>query len=147
SSGLRELAQSPLCVLGDDRIGILGESDECGYEFFFAAVSHRNYGVAPQTRELRAADWRVSKHAAKFLLLHLRQPVERGIDESLARLKFRGGSAGRFPIPRTDILADIATENMPAHLCAQAFVNVATLFDGEIGNAEPRIELSRCDEG
>ena len=115
-------------------------------EFSLAAVPHRQRSVTPQALPLGAADGRAAKHFAILRFVHLRQPLQRWIDEGLARLKFRGAGHGCFAIPRTDVLADIAAKHMPPQFFTHGFRNRTSLLDSQIGNAQVRIQLIRSDQ-
>ena len=86
------------------------------------------------------------KNPAKFLRTHLSQPIERGINQFWAGFKLGRIRYRRFAIPRADVLADIATEDVPSHSAANLLGNRATLFDREIRDAPVGIELVGCNQ-
>ena len=97
---------------------------------------------------LRPPHRRAAKRPAEFFRAHLRQPVERRIHQLRPRLKLSGVRRRRFPVPRTNILADVAAEDVPPHPAAQFVIRRkrAALFDREIRDALVGIELIRCDQ-
>ncbi len=77
------------------------------------------------------------KHGTEFFLGQRSQTLQRrgkakGREDGIAR--YRGPL-----VPGTDVLADVAAEDMPAGGAALRFGNAAAQFDGEVGNAQPRI--------
>ena len=51
-----------------------------------------------------------------------------------------------FWIPRADILADVAAEDLAAYGGAEFLRDGTALFDGEVGDAAARVHLARRDE-
>src|SRR6267378_7663434 len=127
-------------------IGIFREALEGGNEFTFSTIAHGDDGIAAQASEFGSADRRSTEDCGKFFLLHFGEPVESRIYQAFTRLKFESGGYRRFAVPGTHVLADVATENMPAHLRAQGFGDVTALLDGQIRNAQTRIEFAGCDK-
>src|SRR5712672_3553013 len=66
---------------------------------------------------------------------------------SAARFKICECSDRGVAIPRTDILANIAAEDMPPHGFAQLCRNRATQFNREIRDAAARVENVGLDNG
>src|SRR5205807_9655209 len=110
------------------------------------AVPHRDHRIAAQAAQLGATDGRTAKFFAKLLGFHFCDPLQGGIHESFTRLKL-GSLRGRSSaVPRADILADVATKQVPAHTVTQFLGNGASLFDSEIRDALVRIEAVGAKE-
>src|SRR5947209_5014558 len=65
-------------------------------------------------------------------------------------LKF-GHSTGRgvagLIVPRTNVLADVATENVMANAFTKLQRNLAAFFNGEVSDAAAGIHLAGCEDG
>ena len=126
----------------DHQIRILAKCCQRWHKPLVAAVSHRHHRIPAQARKLGATNWRSSKYLAELFRPHFRQPVERRIDESFPRLKLCRGSRGRLAVPRANVLTDVASENVSSHSFAQFYGNLAALLDRQIGDAQPRVQLT-----
>ena len=110
------------------------------------AVPHRDHRIAAQAAQLGPAHGRTAKFFAKLLGFHFCDPLQGGIHESFTRLKL-GSLRGRSSaVPRADILADVATKQVPAHTVTQFLGNGPSLFDSEIRDALVRIEVVGAKE-
>src|SRR5215469_8301938 len=58
----------------------------------------------------------------------------------MGRLELRGFRNRRAMVPRTNVLADIATEDVRSHRRPLGFRDRPAKFDGEIRNAEARVD-------
>ena len=96
--------------------------------------------------KLGAAEWRVAKEPAKAVAVQLRQPFQSGVHQLRTYGQLGISADRRPPVPGADILADVASENLPAQMRAQLLRNGAALFDREIGNAEARVHLVGGDQ-
>ena len=63
-----------------------------------------------------------------------------------SRSKFRRRADRRTMVPRANILANVAAENIAADWRAKFFGNRAAQLDREIRDAQPRIEHVRLDK-
>ena len=133
-------------MLGYDWVGISCKVSECRQKFYVTAVSHRDNSIAAEAGSFGAADRRFPKHFVEFFRLHFGQPVEGGIDKAVAGLEFGGGGYGSFAVPGTNILTDIATKDVAADRGALLFRDLATLFDGQVGDAKAGIEFPGSNE-
>ena len=57
----------------------------------------------------------ITSKPQKLVFKELLKLFEIGIEKSFARLEFLARGAGRFFVPRTDILTNVAAEDMIAH--------------------------------
>src|SRR5450432_704532 len=119
-----------------------------GFEFIqqwpkppVAAVAHRDHCISSQAAALGPPYGRSTKFFPEFFGGHSSQPLQRGIDQSFARLKFRSVARGSFAVPRAYILADVAPKDLVSHARAHVLGDRAALFDGQIGNAAVRVQL------
>ena len=79
--------------------------------------------------------------------MHFGQPIEGWIDQAFARLEFGGGGDWSFAVPGANVLTDVAAEDVASDAWAQVFWNLATLFDGQVGDAEAGVEFTGRDNG
>src|SRR4029077_5681360 len=142
----RQLAQSPHRRFGDHRVLVHSQLLQRRHKLPPPAVAHRNHRIAPQSAQLRPANRRTAKLLPEFLRSHFRQPFERGIDQSFACLELPRLCCRRLPVPRTNILADVAPEHVPPHPVAHLLRNRPPLLDSQIRNTLVGIELIRRDK-
>src|SRR5208282_1077206 len=108
-----EYCHRPAGVFRYYRVRILAQFLERWNKFFVAAVPHGNHRVPPQPGKLGAPHWRSAKDFTEFFRLHFGQPTKRRIDQAFPRLELRRGSHRRLPVPRANILTDVASEDVP----------------------------------
>ena len=112
-----------------------------GRNLALAAVAHGDGGVAAQARALGAADGRSAEGFPKFFRGHFSEPGESRIDQARAGSEFGRSRGGSLAVPRANILADVAAEDVTAHARAEVLGNRPALLDREIRNALVGIEL------
>src|SRR5271157_4307478 len=135
--------QSPARVLGNNRIFVATQFFQHRQEALVSAVAHRDCNVAAKSVQSCALYRRAAKHFAELIDAEPRQPFELGVDQLRPRLEFRCSADRSFTVPRTNILADVAAEDLPSNSGAQFFRDRAALLDGEIRNALGGVELIR----
>src|SRR3954466_6995668 len=96
---------------------------------------------------LGARNRRTPESLAKLMRRDVRELRKIGVNQRGIRLKIRIRGHRSFPVPRTDILANVATEKVSADSFAHIFRNRSTLLDGEVCNAARRVELPWRDKG
>ena len=118
-----------------------------GQKFGQSRISHRNRNVAPQSGELRPLHRRAEESSAQTPL-HPDPPTIPAPDSPALRESASCGSSldRRLPVPRANILADIAAKNLPPYLRPQLNRNLTPLFNGQIGDAKARIHLIRSGQ-
>jgi hypothetical protein len=132
-------------------------------------IAEGHAGVAYQASPLRALDGTAPKDRAELFLVHRRQPLEAWQEERfligsirngrrrLPRLVFCALSENSWlelrsqcyrgsPIPRTDILTNVAAENVPAHGFAQGRWYRSAKFDRKVGDAQACVHHVGLDE-
>ena len=121
----------------DGRIGREREALKGGVKLGQSGVSHGNCHVPQEAQVTGAPQWRMAKHDVKLILADGCQLFKRGRGEA----GFEGGVRGgrRATVPGTDVLADIAPENVAADTRAALFGDRAAEFDGEVGNTKARV--------
>src|SRR4029077_5695858 len=139
-----KLLRRPQGAFCDHGIFVIAELFQRRQKFAIAAVAHRNRGISFQAAQFRTPDGGAAERFAEVFRRHLGPPLQCRVDEVFARLKFRGGAYRSFAVPRADVLADVAAEDVPAHAFAQFIRNRSTLFDAEIRDALVRVELVRA---
>ena len=116
-----------------------------------AGISNRNARIAHQAAPLRALHRASAKHVAEFLFGERDQPFQvrrkKRVLFTLAGLEIRQRRHRRAAIPRANVLADVAAEDVPADGLAQFERNRAAQLDRQIGNAAPRVQNVRLDDG
>src|SRR5438045_684491 len=135
------------------RVGIFGQLAKAGQKRTLSAVAHGDRRVAAQSGIFGALDGRAAKAFLEILAAHRGNLLELGIHESRSWLKFRGFCSWRFgravrsaAVPRANILADVAAEDVVSHPGAHVFRNRAALFNGEIRDAAGGVELGRSHQ-
>src|SRR5271157_5987686 len=113
--------QSPARVLGNNRVFVATEFFQHRQEALVAAVAHCDCHVAAKSVESCALYRRAAKQLAKFIHAELRQPFELRIDQLRPRFQFRRLRQPRLAVPRANILADVAAENLASDANAQFF--------------------------
>jgi hypothetical protein len=110
------------------------------------AVAHGDRDISAQAGAFGAANGRAAELLPEFFRADFAEPLERGVDQPFSRLEL--GCAGRwcFAVPGTDILADVASEDVAADAFAHFFGDRAALFDGQVRNAFVGIELVGRDQ-
>src|SRR6185369_17099853 len=131
----------------DYGIFVITQGFEKGFKRALPTISHGDNGVTPESGQFCTADWRPAKHPAKFVGLHFGKPIQRGVYQAFAWLKFLSRRGRRFSIPRADVLADVATEHVRTHALPQVLWKTAAFFDRQIGDAFGGIQLVRRNEG
>src|SRR5262245_7911365 len=115
-----------------------GKSAQCDGMFRISTISYC-YGNIPQESMIfRSPERSVTGQSPKFFFTKVRQPVQRR--GGRARLECRVSGNGHFPIPRANVLANIAAEDVVGN---RGMVDVrygASLFNREIRNAKARVE-------
>src|SRR6266850_1424087 len=126
-------------------------------------ISQRIAGVAHQPAPFGALNGAASEHFPEFSFAQTREPFEPGQKETLvfgerciglflsARrknswLEFREGRDRRSPVPRANVLANIAAKNMTSHRPAKLLGNALPQFDRQIGDAPSCIHHVGFDE-
>src|ERR1017187_1471604 len=110
-------------------------------ELLLPGITHGDRHVAQKPRIPCARDRAAPEHLAELLF------GQRG--QILQRWREVRGGEGRFPsrgraaVPRTHILADIAAKNVASDGGPRLFGRRAAQLDGEVRNAQPRIERPR----
>ena len=94
-------------------------------------IPHSNRDIPQKSAMLRATHSRPAKSSPKFLRRQCSQSFERN----------HGFGNFRSPIPRTNILANIASKNIPANRRPILLRHRAPQLNREIRNASPRIQL------
>src|ERR1019366_9199817 len=105
----------------------------------------RNGGVATQTGALGAEDGRSTESLTEFFRRHFSEPGESGVIQPGPRLELTRRGCRSLTVPRTNILADVATENVVPHAGAKVLGDRPPFFNGEIGDALVGIELVRSE--
>src|ERR1044071_800247 len=140
----------PFRMLGDHSIRPRGHVLQIRQECLVSAIAHGDGHVPPESGIFRTFYRRSAKCLAISFFVHLRQPAQIRMVKPLLWLKLRQGSGRRVPsfiVPWTNILADIATEYVVPNGRPELFRDCATLFNGQIGDAETRIQLARRHNG
>src|SRR5271157_4382474 len=135
--------QSPARVLGNNRIFVATQFFQHRQEALVSAVAHRDCNVAAKSVQSCALYRRAAKDFAELIDAKPRQPFELGVDQLRPRLEFRHPADRSFTVPRANILADVASEDLSSDASAQFFRDRAALLDGEIRNALGGVELIR----
>src|SRR5687768_15088784 len=136
--------QRPPGRIADDRVGVVRGGFERTHRFRIIACAEHERGVARQPDALGPRD-RGSTEARAELLI--RERHQRG-----RRRELTVGTKGRLcrrrglPIPRTDLLADVAAEHPSCELAVQPGVEVAPVLDRQVRDTAARIENVRRDE-
>src|SRR6266542_5739602 len=105
----------------------------------------RDRGIAPEPGRLGARQGAAPKPHTQLLVGHLEYPLGSGVWPRREERRLARGR--RFPVPRTDALADVAAELPWAELAFERRVDGAAMLDGEIGDAAPRVEHIGRHEG
>src|SRR5271157_60806 len=113
--------QSPARVLGNNRVFVATQFFQYRQEALVAAVAHRNCHVAAKPVQSCALHRRAAKHFAELIDAEPRQPFELGVDQLRPRLEFPHPSDQSFTVPRTNILANVAAEDLASDAGAQFF--------------------------
>src|SRR5436305_12221438 len=142
STLLLDFPHGPVGMFCYVRVGIFGQLAKAGQKRTLSAVAHGDCRVAAQSGIFGALDGRAAKAFLEILAAHRGNLLELGIHESSSRLKFRGFCSWLFgravrsaAVPRANILADVAAEDVVSHPGAHVFRNRAALFNGEIRDA------------
>ncbi len=154
---LLEPRQRPPRVLGKIRIFGRGQRRKPRANFRVArlaraqtGISGGHAGVAQQPAPLRALHRAAAKSFAKLLFRGRQQPLQSGRKKGIAgerpRLEILQCGERRAAIPWTNILADVAAENVAPHRFAQFRGDFAAQLDGEVRDATPRIQQVRLDD-
>ena len=104
-------------------------------------IPHRNRHIPQQPLPSRPLHRRTLEPSLKLRRIHPRQPLQRRIHQLLPRqhsLPLRHRSP---PVPRTNILADIAPKHLPPHLLPQLLCNRTLLLNRQISNTPSSIHL------
>ena len=107
-----------------------------------AAIAHRNGNIALKTGTLSALQRRARERLFEGWLVEVREPVQGRVDKFLSRLEVGLVSNGGPAIPGADVLADVASKYLTAHLIAQFLRDASLLFDSQIRDATGRIHLA-----
>src|ERR1700722_3570130 len=94
----------------------------------------------------RAFERRAFEAALEAGRVQLGQSSELWINQIQARLHASSYGDRSPSVPRTDILADVAAEDLAADGGAKILGDAAFFLDGEIGDAAGGVHLARCDE-
>src|ERR1019366_2215442 len=114
-------SQGQARVFGHHRVFIATQFFEYGQKALFIAVAQRDRNIAAQAVELCAFHRRTAEYFAKFSPPQARQPLQIGIHQLCARLKFRQIRHRGFTVPRANVLANIAAEYLPPDAGAEVF--------------------------
>src|SRR5262249_34076708 len=135
---LTEAFERPPSVFGHQFIFRLRQPLQGFPEPLQPGVSHGDRYIPQKTAIARPRNWCVSKHLSKLGFTEARKPLQwRG---DLARRNRGAPRNRRTAIPRTDIVADAAAEDMPADRRPVLFRNGPVKLDCEIGDAAARID-------
>ena len=152
-----EAFERPPCVLGKDGVARFGELRKPRADFPVARLARAQTGisdgdarVAHEAAPLGALHRAPAKHLAKLSFAQGEQPFEIGSAErmfsTLPGLEIGRRGHRRAPIPRANVLADVAPEDVPPDRFAQLRRNRSAEFDGQIRDATPRVENVRLDD-
>src|SRR2546423_1831154 len=145
-----QFVDGPQCMFSYHRVRPGSHLFQFRNEITAAAVAHRYRHIALQTGKLCALHGRAPKSPAEFFFCHLRQPLQFRMDQLFIWLQFTRRtrrSIAALVVPRANILADVAAEDLMADGRAQFRRDLASFFNGEISDAAAGIHLSRRDEG
>src|SRR5271157_1726797 len=113
--------QSPARVLGNNRILVATEFLQHRQKALVSAVAHRDCNVAAESVQSCALHRRAAKDFAELIDAKPRQPFEFGVDQLRPRLEFRHPADRSFAVPWTNILANVAAEDLASDANAQFF--------------------------
>src|SRR5215475_4966200 len=122
-------------MFDNNRIIAHGQLFEINNIFLASTVAHRDGNVAQKSGMFRSRNWRTTKSFAKFLFRYSCELREVRIHEQLIGPEVRVRSDRSFAIPRANVLADVATEDVSTDLLAHFFWNRSSLLDREIRDA------------
>jgi hypothetical protein len=134
-AGVCNLLDSPRRGFGKHRVFILLPFGQAGKESRQAAVAHGDGDVPAQAFELCSLNGRAEKEAAKALLVQLGQPVESGVHQLGSRLQLRIGGNGGFAVPRANVLANVATEDLTSDSFSQFERDRSSFFNRQVRDA------------
>src|SRR5438105_14333209 len=140
----------PLRMLSDHGIRSRSHVLQIRQESLVPAIAHGDCHISSQSGIFCTFYRRSAKCPAVSFFVHLRQPAQVRMVKPLLWLKLRQGSRRRvagFIVPGTNILADIAAEYMVPNGRPELFSDYATLFNGQICDAETSIQLARRHNG
>src|SRR5437879_1006043 len=104
---------------GHNLVFILRELVKQREEFGIAAVTDGDDGVAPDSEALGAFDGGSAEGSSEIVIGDGGQLFKSGMDEVGARLHFGVSCCWSFSIPRADVLADVAAEDVVPHAIAK----------------------------
>lgn len=140
------LADGPAGTFGQDLVFTVTPCFKLRQKSFIATVSHRDSYVTMQSFAARPFQRRTFEVSAKFRSVKRSEPAECRIDQLRPRPAVFFTTDRSTPVPGTDLLADVTTEDLPSYRLAKLFRNTAFLFDGEIGDTARSIHLTRSNE-
>src|SRR4051794_8256004 len=95
-------------------------------------VSCRDAGIANKPTPFGSFQRTVPENGTKIIFVEREQPIEFRCDEILARSELFFLGVRCVPIPGANVLANVAAENLPAHLPAKFLGNTPAVFNRQI---------------
>ena len=126
---------------------MLREALELRDELRVAGVADGYADVAQEALVSGPPNRAVAEHAAELLRADFRQLIERRIEQAVARPEGQLPRGRRLPVPGAHVLANVAAEDVPADAGAPLFGDRAPGLDGPVGDAAPRIQHPRAEQG
>src|SRR5262245_20098895 len=119
---------------------IVEQAFQQGNEGRLPRVPHGHTDITQETAAFRAFKRCTPKALFKIFTAHASQVFQQWVHLGRVGLYVRLSGEVAFAIPRTDVLANIAAEDMVPHLWAKLFWNSTLELDSQIGNTAPGIE-------
>src|SRR5207248_7526551 len=112
------------------------------------AVRRHGGGVAPQTGGTGALERRVAEATLELFWRGGEQSRHLGRSDLGPHGELRvGRRGGEGDVPRAHVLTHVAPEQPVAHHAALVVIERRGVLDREVGDAAPRVEYARLDEG
>ena len=145
--GRLQLINSPPGRLGNHRVGVVTQALGDGPQRGHPAVTNRNQHIADKARAANALEGGAREQRPKVSLSQGGEVRQAGGGEFNARVKPVVGCWRGKAIPRTHRHAVITAIDPIAHQGPQVVGDRARVFDGQVGDAAPRINAARPIEG
>jgi hypothetical protein len=116
-------------------------------QFALRRIAEPDRNIAQPALMSDAANRAAFEPLVEILLAPSKQLDQRNAVEAIAHIKVVQRRALREFVPRADYLAIVASQHPVADQGPQIQRNAALQFDREIGNAAPRIEPLRAEDG
>src|ERR1035441_3156541 len=135
SSGYLQLLPRPPSRAPQPLIRNIGPIFQPGREPAHPAIAHRDGHIALESPKSRPPHRRAIERTLEPLLVQRGQNLQRRVHQLSPRLQLPIAAKQSLAIPRTHILADVATEYLPAHALHKLRRNRPAMLDGQVSNA------------